>query len=58
MITVPIKQGGLYRCCLETLNEDSLSRTELPKEGETLKCKWSEQWMRYRDGYWEWAQDL
>lgn len=52
---LPIRIGGLMRCCLETYYTAKL-KTE--KEGAVLHCKYCANSMRVSDGAWEWAPDI
>ena len=49
----PVRQGGLYRCCIETLKH----YTGEPKEGDVLGCAFCNALMVWRDGAWEWKRD-
>ena len=46
----PIRQGGLMRCCIETLADYHGA----DNEGTVLACNWCSDSMRVRDGAWEW----
>ena len=56
-----VREGGLMRCCLATLDAHMLAATEAPKEGETLECRYEKNQprprMRWRKGAWEWNRD-
>jgi hypothetical protein len=49
---LPLRIGGVMRCCIETL--DTALVTEV--EGEILSCKYCDSSLRIRDGAWEWNQ--
>ena len=56
MITVnkrKVKEGGLMRCCLATLQE----RDEEDKEGQIINCKYCGDKMFFNGIYWEWYND-
>lgn len=49
-----IRQGGLMRCCLETIR----TRTALTKVGDVHECNWCSSSHRVApDGVWEWNHD-
>ena len=57
-----VDQGGLMRCCLQTIHEHAIDPdSRYPEEGETLDCKWCTKLgdqvgqMIFRDGAWHWA---
>lgn len=53
-----VRDGGLMRCCLATLDAAMAEAAEPPKEGDTLLCKYCKgDGMRFRDGAWEWNFD-
>ena len=47
-----IRQGGLYRCCLKTLEETELS--DPPGEGDKIPCSYCGTTMSMSKGSWEW----
>lgn len=49
--TLPIKIGGLMRCCIDTLDSAVLKSEE---EGTVLECRHCKGSMRVRNGKWEW----
>lgn len=52
-----IRQGGLMRCCIETITIYQGS----DEEGKVIDCayeKLGNQQLRYRDGAWEWNEDF
>lgn len=53
-----VRQGGLMRCCIASLDEAMEAATEPPKEDDRLQCKWCGKLgtgaMIFRDGAWEW----
>jgi len=50
-----VRPGGLMRCCLSMLDEREMTATEMPKEGEKLRCIYCGHSMVYCDDAWEWA---
>lgn len=48
-----IRQGGLMRCCLATLDQQRYNPATPAVEGDKLACICKTP-MRYRDGAWEW----
>jgi len=54
-VSVEIRTGGLFRCCIATL-EDAWNAGELPNsDGSLIVCKYCRNaTMRFRDGAWEW----
>jgi hypothetical protein len=50
---LPIRIGGVMRCCVATVRE----WTGEPNEGTTLPCNFCASQMRVRDGAWEWDSD-
>lgn len=54
----PIRQGGLFRCCIETVYEHEFDAE--PKEGDVLPCRYGCQDDRptviFRNGAWEWIK--
>ena len=59
--TYSVRQGGLMRCCLQSLDDAMKKRLDngdgRPAEGDRAKCDYHESWMIFRDGAWEWAKD-
>lgn len=55
---IKYRQGGLMRCCIATIEDDTSKRKGLPKEGEELHClycsKGGAATMVWRNGAWEW----
>lgn len=51
-----LKQGGLMRCCLLTLDDAMVERSDAEplQEGETLNCIHCDNPMIYHEGYWQW----
>lgn len=48
--TIPVRIGGLLRCCTGTLHA-----YDGPEDEETvLPCQWCSSSMIVRDGAWEW----
>ena len=56
--TYGIKHGGLLRCCLHSLDDEMVHRRDYHQpfgaENETLKCRWCDNEMIYKEGYWQW----
>ena len=52
--TLPLRIGGVMRCCIETLNTTPL---ESEAEGTVLPCRWCKSSLRVRNGAWEWNHD-
>lgn len=50
---LPIRIGGLYRCCIRTYQELAPSANET-SEGDTLSCSYCDDAMIVRDGEWQW----
>lgn len=48
-----IREGGLYRCCIETIN--TLQGDVRDEEGALIKCMHCGDRLRFRAGAWEWA---
>lgn len=53
MTSIPVRIGGLMRCCTGTLDEYNGPE----EEGASLKCKWCSCWMIVKDGAWQWDQE-
>jgi len=53
-----VRQGGLMRCCLATLDEAMEARTMPPNDGDVIHCKYhaDNDGMIFRAGAWEWNQ--
>ena len=50
-----IRPGGLIRCCILTIEEDSPKN---PAEGEKIKCRYcSSGTMIFKNGAWEWDKE-
>ncbi len=47
---LPVRIGGLFRCCLETLDTTPV----IEEEGTILQCKYCKGSLRIREGAWEW----
>ena len=47
-----IRQGGLYRCCLITLEETDLDNS--PADGDIIACSYCGTIMGMSKGSWEW----
>lgn len=54
MIKVRVRIGGLMRCCLATLDRDTIKRTDMPKEDDVLPCDHCSSSMVFHDNAWEW----
>lgn len=54
MRRLPLRIGGVMRCCIQTLNDTPL-RSE--NEGEILKCVYCSNSLRVRAGAWEWNDE-
>ena len=50
-----IRQGGLFRCCLKTLEETDLDTP--PVEGDKIACSYCGTSMSMSTGSWEWDPD-
>jgi len=50
---LPLRIGGVMRCCLETLNTTPV----IENEGDVLPCRYCKSQLRVRDGAWEWDQE-
>jgi hypothetical protein len=50
-----IRQGGLMRCCIQTLNEERTPDKPPATEGDILQCTWCKALMRFTREAWEWA---
>jgi hypothetical protein len=50
-----IKQGGLMRCCIQTLMETELEAK--PKDGDTIRCSFCGEAMTMHKGFWQWDPD-
>jgi len=52
---VKIRPGGLFRCCIATIDNDAEERYVAPIEGETLTCiHCHKRTIVFHDGAWEW----
>jgi len=47
---LPLRIGGVMRCCIETLNTTPVSEND----GDVLPCRYCKSQLRVRDGAWEW----
>lgn len=56
-----VNQGGLMRCCLQTLDEHMAGVTLEPEQGETLSCRFHEEQpndeMIFDGGVWRWNRE-
>lgn len=50
---LPLRIGGVMRCCIETLDTTPV----IENEGDVLPCKYCSSSLRVRDGAWEWNHD-
>lgn len=50
-----VRQGGLMRCCLLSLDDAMVAAKAPPREGDALKCKYCGSPVVFRNGAWEWA---
>jgi hypothetical protein len=51
---LPIRQGGLMRCCIETWQTMAPMSADT-REGDTLSCRYCELGdMIVKDGVWQW----
>lgn len=49
----PIRTGGLFRCCIQTIKE----RKEPGQEGDTINCAYAcGGAMVFKHGAWEWKR--
>lgn len=53
-----LRHGGLFRCCIASLDEHMAQANAEPKEGDTLRCRYckDEYGMIFHDGAWQWAK--
>jgi hypothetical protein len=51
-----IRQGGLMRCCLLTLDQERTTNKPPAKEGDIIGCKWCQAPMVFTRDAWEWAE--
>ena len=49
--------GGLFRCCIDTINQGIQQRTEPPENGTITKCNRCNESMMLDNGVWRWAPD-
>lgn len=49
---LPMRIGGLLRCCIQTLN---MRQPDDEADGATLECDYCDSRMIVRAGAWEWA---
>lgn len=49
-----VRQGGLMRCCLASLDEAMEAATSPPEEGNTLRCKYCSNSMIFVNDAWQW----
>ena len=47
-----IKEGGLLRCCIETLIKTELD--SVPEEGDTIQCLHCKDFVTMHKGFWQW----
>lgn len=50
---LPLRIGGVMRCCVETLNTTPV----IESEGDVLPCRYCSSRLRVRDGAWEWDDE-
>jgi hypothetical protein len=50
---LPIRMGGLMRCCTGTYEEQAPPASE-SKDGDVLPCRYCKSSMILRNGAWEW----
>lgn len=50
---LPIRHGGLMRCCIETWAK----YTGQEDEGTVLPCQWCSSSMIVKDGVWKWNRE-
>ena len=53
---LPLRIGGVMRCCVQVLNEHGPSASN-SAEGDTLTCPYCGGGLIVRDGAWEWWRD-
>ena len=53
-IPYDVRDGGLFRCCLASLQEAMARAEQLPRNGDVLTCDICSEQMVYRLGAWEW----
>lgn len=52
-----VRQGGLMRCCLASLDAYMLAATTPPQDGDKIRCRsHGGKGMIFRDGAWELAE--
>ncbi len=51
----PIKQGGLWRCCIQTIMDTVFESP--PEEGHKIECKQCRGWIQLHESFWQWAPD-
>lgn len=58
--TYSFRQGGLMRCCIQSLDNAMVQRVENgegpPQEGDKVSCEYCPEMMTFRSGAWEWYQ--
>ena len=56
-----VRQGGLMRCCLQSLDDDMVKvvkgTSPTPVEGDKTKCRYCNGDMRFNKAAWEWDHD-
>jgi hypothetical protein len=50
---LPLRIGGVMRCCVETLNTTPV----VENEGDVLPCRYCSSRLRVRDEAWEWDDE-
>lgn len=53
-----VKDGGLMRCCLASLDDAMVAAADPPKDGDTVRCAYCDDayGMVFTDGAWQWAK--
>lgn len=54
-MTLPLKPGGVLRCCAANLEEALSAGAVKEEEGERIYCKYCGDYLIVRDGAWEWS---
>jgi hypothetical protein len=56
--TYSVKQGGLMRCCLQSLDDEMVERQRLDQplmtNERTIACRYCQTEMICDGGYWQW----
>ncbi len=64
VIEQPVRLGGVMRCCLGTLSDlqeaqrSLQGQAEVPAEGTMVPCRWCRSGLVFRNGAWEWGQEM